>query len=110
MNQVIVTSRSELEFLINNAVALAMANGGTAKQPPEFLGITEAAEMVSLAVNTIYGMVSRKEIPFYKRGKKLYFKSQELLNWLSGNRVASKQEMQAELIATGTINRKSAKA
>ena len=39
----------------------------------ELLSIEHAAEILSLSVQTIYGLTSRNEIPVHKRGKRLYF-------------------------------------
>jgi excisionase family DNA binding protein len=51
---------------------------------PEFLSVQEAAKFVNLAVTTLYEKTSLKIIPFHKRDKKLYFKKQELTEWLLG--------------------------
>ncbi len=51
---------------------------------PEFLSVKEAAIFVNLAVTTLYEKTSLKLIPFHKRDKKLYFKKQELTEWLLG--------------------------
>ena len=53
----------------------------------ELLTINEAAEYLSLATQTIYGLVNRSKIPFMKKGKRLYFSTSELKVWVkSGNR------------------------
>jgi excisionase family DNA binding protein len=44
--------------------------------------IEEAAEFLSVSKQTIYGLTSRNEIPFHKKGKKLYFIEQELIDWI----------------------------
>lgn len=49
---------------------------------PEFLSIKEASNYLNLAVTTLYEKTSLKLIPFHKRDKKLYFKKQELAEWL----------------------------
>ena len=50
--------------------------------PPKYLNIEQAAELLNLAVQTIYGLVHRKKIPFIKKHKRLYFKESELIKWL----------------------------
>lgn len=48
----------------------------------ELLTVKQVANLLSLSVPTIYGYVSRHEIPFSKRGKRLYFSKQDLMNWI----------------------------
>jgi len=51
-------------------------------QLKELLTIEEAAIFLNLAKPTIYSLTSRRELPFFKTGKKLYFKRSELLSWI----------------------------
>lgn len=50
--------------------------------PAEIISIDQAVELLNLAKPTIYALTSRGEIPFFKTGKKLYFKRSELLAWI----------------------------
>lgn len=59
--------------------------------------------MVNLSKHTLYGMVSRREVPYYKRGKGLYFKPSELKEWVSSQKVQSREELENELKETGAI-------
>lgn len=67
-------------------------------KPDELLTIQQAAEFLHLSPFTIYGLVSRSEIPSMKRGKRLYFSKDELLTWVKGSRrgTASDAEKEAE--------------
>lgn len=50
-------------------------------------GVELAIEITGLAKSTIYSLVSERKIPHSKKGKRLYFSAQELLDWLrSGKR------------------------
>lgn len=60
------------------------------------LNVREAARFLGDAVATLYGRTSKNEIPFYKRGKKVYFKKSELLAWIEQGRVKSQKEIQEE--------------
>jgi len=102
MNSIILTTPTELESIVAKAVQLAL---GHIKPTPksDFLSIEEAAEFLNLAKNTLYGMVSKKKIPFYKRGKKLYFKTFELQEWIGSQKVCSVEELEKELSETGSI-------
>lgn len=52
----------------------------------DLLNIQQASELVTLAVPTLYSKVSLKEIPFCKKGKRLYFSKSELLDWINSGR------------------------
>jgi excisionase family DNA binding protein len=52
------------------------------QQTDELLSVTQTAELLNLSVTTIYGKVSRKEIPVNKQGKRLYFYRSQLSDWI----------------------------
>ncbi|KAF0237439.1 MAG: hypothetical protein FD181_2005 [Prolixibacteraceae bacterium] len=56
------------------------------EQPDQLLTIQQTANFLSLAVPTIYSMVSRGELPVMKRSKRLYFSKVELINYLKQGR------------------------
>src|SRR6478609_4128253 len=53
---------------------------------PELMTLSQAAEFLNRSSSTIYGMVSRQEIPHTKKGKRLSFKRSELFSWLEEGR------------------------
>src|ERR1035438_4707617 len=100
MSQVNVTSKDELENLIQ--IAIRKAFGEFRNQNPEenqdkIFSIKEASSFLNLAQQTLYGFTSKRAIPFLKRGKKLYFKKIELENWLLEGKRKSKDEIMNEL-------------
>ena len=102
MDNIIVTTPAELEKLVSKFVKEALLGQGK-KPDSEFVGIDQAAETVNLSKHTLYGMVSRREVPFYKRGKKLYFKPCELQAWIGSQKFQSREELATELRETGSI-------
>lgn len=66
-------------------------NSNTVSNKP--LSIQETAKFLKLSVPTIYGMVSRREIPFSKLGKRLYFSESELSEWIQTGRKSTRAEM-----------------
>ena len=52
----------------------------------ELLTIAQAAKFLNLSTPTIYGKVSRNEIPVNKQGKRLYFYKSELADWIRTGR------------------------
>ena len=57
------------------------------------IDIQEAAKITNNAVGTIYNKVSKKVIPHYKQGGKIYFFRDELLQWLKTGKVESNREL-----------------
>ena len=62
-------------------------------QPEQLLTIQQAAEFLSLTVPTIYSKVSKGELPFMKRGKRLYFSKTELMEYIKAGRKQTKAEL-----------------
>jgi excisionase family DNA binding protein len=60
------------------------------------LNVTEAAELLHISVQALYTKVSRREVPVYKPGRRLYFNREELLEWMMGGRRKTNTEIQWE--------------
>lgn len=58
----------------------------------ELLTVQQASELVNLAVPTLYSKVSLKEIPYCKKGKRLYFSRSELIEWITEGKEPTKAE------------------
>ena len=71
----------------------------------DILDIKQAAHFLRLKVTTIYEKTSRKLIPHFKKGNKLYFNRTELKAWVIEGKVKSADEMQSEA-ATHGLTRK----
>lgn len=63
---------------------------------PEIMDIQEAAKFLKLEVNTLYEKTSKRLIPHFKKGNKLYFVPAQLLDWVFSGKVKTKDEVQAE--------------
>ncbi len=62
-------------------------------EPDEIGGIDLAVKITGKAKPTIYNACADRTIPHWKKGKKLYFSRNELLEWLR----AGKRKTQAEV-------------
>ena len=73
----------ELYEKLNNIENLLL-NKSPQQEKDELLTIRQASELIKLSVPTLYGYVSRNEIPFSKRpnSKRLWFSKVELTAWL----------------------------
>ena len=63
----------------------------------QFLSVGETAEFLNLSVPTIYSKVSKRELPYMKRGKRLYFNRKDLETYLKGGRVKTVRELEIHI-------------
>lgn len=103
MNDVLLSPirLNELEILIQNSVERALKAHQPqqvvpAEKTEQLLTIQEAAKFLNLTVPTIYSKVSKGELPFMKRGKRLHFSSTELMQYLKDGRNKTNAEIEAE--------------
>ena len=52
----------------------------------ELLTVQDAAKLLSLTVPTVYGLISKGELPVMKRSKRCYFSKVELIDYLKQGR------------------------
>lgn len=67
------------------------------------LNTDEVAEFVGISKSTIYGLTHNGEIPHYKRGKRLYFKADEIEEWITEKCGYNRKEI--EVKTTEYLNR-----
>lgn len=67
-----------------------------AVQMKTVLTVAEAAMYMGMSENWLRHIICRNEIPYYKRGKRVYFKKAELDDWMCAERVASDAEIEKE--------------
>jgi excisionase family DNA binding protein len=65
--------------------------------PHVILNVKQAAELLNLSIYSIYAKTSRKEIPFSKRGRHLYFFKTDLINWLKKGKYKTNDEIEKEV-------------
>ncbi len=69
-----------------------------------FLTVMEASEYLKLKPSTLYSYTHKRVIPFYKlRGRKIYFRKEDLDNFIMGdndlNLRKSQKQIEAEAIS-----------
>ncbi len=90
---------TELASLIENSIKKALALQSKELQTPtdEVLTVKDAAKFLSLSVPTIYGLISKGEIPVMKRSKRCYFSKVELINYLQQGKKKTNAEIGLEV-------------
>lgn len=94
--QTISNDLKEIKFLLSNLGLLQT------KEEPEadITDLKGAAKILNNAPATIYNKVSRKEIPHFKKGKKLYFSKSGLITWLKEGKKLTLTEIENEVNET----------
>jgi len=101
---------TEIKELIRDGLKEALGVTRMEQSPQsasEYLDLNEASKILMRSKNSIYGMTCRQLIPFYKRCKRLYFKREELLNWLGQGRKKTIEEIrqcaESQMIMKGRV-------
>ncbi len=88
---------AELQKGQSEILALLLNKAEPQPEPDNPLSIKEVAKLTGLTVPTLYGYVQRNEIPFYKKGNRLYFfKSEILENWIKTGKQKTLKELEAD--------------
>ena len=66
-------------------------------EPDELLTVEQCAEFLSISVQTVYGLIAKKEIPVMKRSKRCYFLKSELLSYLKAGKKKSPAEIEVAI-------------
>ncbi|EGK00151.1 helix-turn-helix domain-containing protein [Dysgonomonas gadei] len=61
------------------------------------IGIDEACRIIQKAKSTIYSLTRKGLIPCYKKGKKLFFFEDELINWIQKGKKKSLDQIREEM-------------
>ncbi len=60
----------------------------------EFLTSKEACEFIGVKLSYLYKLTHRKQIPYFKpNGKKVFFKVEDLISWVSSVRISTAEEI-----------------
>ncbi len=101
---IIQLNREELSDIIMSAVRNAITqydrerkiNEINIKEKNKIISLEEARKFLGISKSKIYLLTSQNEIPFIKQRNKIYFKTDELEEWLYSFRQKTKQETEEE--------------
>lgn len=93
-------SKSDLVEFARELVKEIQSDQPIPSEEKEIVDVLEAAQITGLARQTIYALTSRRGIPHFKRGKKLWFRRSELLSWMLDNKRKTVDELQKEAETT----------
>lgn len=87
----LIEAVAEIKSLVKNKTELPE------KRIP--IGIEYACRIIQKAKPTIYALVRKGLLPSYKRGKKLFFFEEELLEWIAKGKKKTILDIRAEMEA-----------
>ena len=91
----------ELQTVIIDCVNVCLKTSkdylDTQSEPDNPLNIKEVAELTNLTVPTLYGYCQRSEIPYHKKGNRLYFFKSEIIDWIKTGKQITIKELEAEI-------------
>jgi excisionase family DNA binding protein len=99
---IVQLEKDELETLIQSSVRKVLKENPpqtveTINQQAQLLTIDEVAELLHLRKPTVYSKHSKGEIPgVCKRGKRLYFEREVIIDWIKRGRKKSNAEIEQE--------------
>ena len=92
--------RSELSDVVKQAISKALSEvqfpEQTQQEPDQLLTVEQCAEFLKLSKATIYGLISKGELPVMKRSKRCYFSRLELVQYLKEGKRKSNSETKSE--------------
>lgn len=97
MQKTILVTQDELESIVKNCMLSCLSHLPAVEKASDqdvIMTINEAALLLKLSVSTVYTLVSKKELPFMKKRKRLYFSRQELIDYLMTGKKVRKKEFE----------------
>lgn len=83
----------KLENLIESSISKMNINENTIASE-KLLVIDDVVKLLGLAKQTIYKKTRDKELPHFKRGKIIYFKESEIMEYINGGKILSNEEIE----------------
>jgi excisionase family DNA binding protein len=72
----------------------------------EILTVEETATFLGVKKSWVYKMSHYKVVPHYTTGKRVYFKREDLLQWVMKNRIGSHEEIEQQALNYIVRNRR----
>ena len=84
--ELIETRLKDIETLLQDIKNDPNPKNAFTPAPEKILTVEEAAKLLTLSVPTVYGLISRKELPVMKRSKRCYFLEHDVIDYLKKGR------------------------
>ena len=97
MNYLSFDSLPQVVYDLNakiDSIMLLLQSAKPDVKESDLLTINEAALFLNLSKNTLYNKVNKNELPYMKKGKRLYFSRAELITYIKSGKISSINEIQ----------------
>lgn len=92
-NQIFLMDDNAINELVNRITdKLNFSLGKEPFQEDEFMTIEELSKFISMTKGSIYGLVHKNAIPYHKKGK-LYFLKSEIMDWIKSGKCETKSAL-----------------
>lgn len=81
---------------IEKLLQLTLEQKSSSQIVEEYVTLKQLSKILYLSVPAVYEYVRRREIPYYKFGKLLYFSRTEINNWIASTRRKTMDEIKQE--------------
>jgi len=88
----------EVAYIKNHLLNQSATTPEPMRYPAEnkFLIVTEVSQMLHISTGAIYNMTSTRQIPFFKKGGRVYFDKKEVDEWIRQDRRKTIKQLQVE--------------
>lgn len=93
---ILLVKKGDLHFFATKLAEQIKSSQPESSTLPEIVDIKGASEITGYARQTIYQKVSNNEIPFIKRGRKLWFERSVLIAWIQEGRTEVQSDNEVE--------------
>ena len=103
MKIVYIAEKEELQELIKESIheeIESILKDLNQKPIPERLSLMEAAQFLGITKSTMYGYTCARKIPYYKFGRRIFFYTKELEDWLRDTSLRHKSREEIEVEAS----------
>lgn len=87
---------ADLKNEVSEVKALLLQKAEPKQELDKPVNIKVVAELTSLTVPTLYGYVQRNEIPYNKKGNRLYFFKSDIIEWIKTGKQKTLKELASE--------------
>lgn len=87
----------KIEKLLKNINDKIVGNTGSNTSLPTIMNVEQIADYLNLTKPTIYGLVHKREIPHFKKGKRLYFDKENINQWILEGKVSTRKDIEEKV-------------
>ncbi|MNR35198.1 Helix-turn-helix domain protein [compost metagenome] len=94
---------NKLHHKLEHLEILILRISSTEENKDQLLNVEQASKLLNLSIATLYIKICKKEMLFNKKGKRIYFYEQELMQWIKSGRVQTYTEMKNDIAKSSKL-------